>query len=72
MPRTSLFALNMQEFERRYLRIELERHGWNRTATARDLGLSYRGLLYKIEKLSLVPPDRDEAQLDRAEVAATA
>ena len=59
--RTSLFALNVEEFERRYLRSELEKHGWNRTRTARELGLSYRGLLYKIEKLSLVPPDRDES-----------
>lgn len=70
--RTSLFALNVQEFERRYLRTELERHGWNRTRTARELGLSYRGLLYKIEKLHLDPPDRDEAEVCPGNVSVSA
>lgn len=62
MVRTSLFALNMKEFERRYLLSELTRHGWNRTRTARELGLAYRTLLYKIAKLDLAPP-RDEEDL---------
>lgn len=57
----SLFALNMQEFERRYLLAELRRYGWNRTRTARELGLAYRTLLYKIAKLHLAPP-RDEEE----------
>jgi DNA-binding NtrC family response regulator len=60
--KTSLFHLTMEEFERQYISGELERNGWNRTQTARDLGLSYRGLLYKIEKLQLVPPAQEFAE----------
>ncbi len=56
MLRTSLFRLNVEEFERRYLQGELERHRWNRTETARELGLSYRALRYKIAYLNLIPP----------------
>jgi DNA-binding NtrC family response regulator len=59
MKRTCLFRLNVEEFERRYLKGELERHNWNRTQTARELGLSYRGLLYKIDRLQLVPPEQE-------------
>jgi DNA-binding NtrC family response regulator len=59
MKRTSLFVRSVQEFERRYLRAELERHGWNRRRTALELGISYRTLLYKIERLGLTPPDSD-------------
>jgi len=55
MARSSLFRLAVQEFERRYLLIELERNGWNRSQTARELGLSYRTLLYKIDQLQLSP-----------------
>ena len=62
MSRTSLFAENMRELERRYLLSELRRHAWNRTQTARELGLSYRGLLYKISRLGLVPPDKQECE----------
>ena len=62
MTRTSVFRLNMEEFERRYLAAELKRHGWNRTQTARELGLSYRALLYKIIRLGIVAPDKEECE----------
>lgn len=62
MKHSSLFRLTMEELERRYLLAELSRHGWNRTQTARDLGLSYRTLLYKIERLGLPAPDQEELQ----------
>lgn len=52
----------MDELERRYLLAELNRHSWNRAQTARDLGLAYRTLLYKIERLGLTAPDREECQ----------
>lgn len=52
----SLYHLVRDEFERRYLTKELIEHGWNRTSTARDLGLTYRALRYKIESLGLHPP----------------
>jgi DNA-binding NtrC family response regulator len=60
--KNSLFHLTMKEFERQYISGELERNGWNRTQTARGLGLSYRALLYKIERLQLVPPAEEFAE----------
>lgn len=59
MSRTSLFHLSVQEFERRYLLSELKKHGWNRTQTARELGLSYRALRYKIIRLAIPAPDKE-------------
>ena len=60
MARSSLFSLVCQEFERRYLRRELDEHGWNRKSTASDLGLSYRTLLNKIKDLGLNPSNPEE------------
>ena len=60
MPRTSLLSLALDEFERRFILNELISHRWNRKQTARDLGISYRGLLYKIERLDLRPPQAGE------------
>jgi transcriptional regulator with GAF, ATPase, and Fis domain len=34
----------------------LEKTHWNRKAAARELGISYRSLLYKIQEYQLVPP----------------
>jgi two-component system response regulator PilR (NtrC family) len=31
----------------------LERHRWNRTAAARELGLTYRQLRYRLKKLGI-------------------
>ena len=63
MPRTSLYHLAVQEFQRRYLLSELTRNNWNRFKTARDLGLSYRALLYKISQLNLRPrTEEDEVE----------
>lgn len=43
----------LQQVERRALGLALDRHGWNRKATARELGVSYRCLLYKIQQYDL-------------------
>jgi DNA-binding NtrC family response regulator len=59
MRRTSLYRKSVEDFERRYLNSELERHAWNRAQTARDLGLNYRTINYKIERLQLTPPDKE-------------
>lgn len=56
MNRRSIFRLTLEKFERDYLKRELERHAWNRTATARDLEISYRTLFNKINRFHLNPP----------------
>lgn len=55
---SSLLRLTVQEFERRYLASELARNGWNRKQTARELGISYRSLHYKLHRYGLRPPDK--------------
>lgn len=60
MARTSLYSLCVAEFQRSYLLKELNLHGWNRHRTALELGISYRGLLYKIKNLGLTPPEKDD------------
>jgi DNA-binding NtrC family response regulator len=52
----------MEGFEREYLLKELERCHWNRARTARELGLDYRTLRYKIERLQLAPPPSEFAE----------
>ncbi len=42
--------------ERRLIREALDRHAWNRSAAARDLGISYPSLLAKIRLFDLTPP----------------
>lgn len=44
--------------EREVISAVLEKTGWNRTHAARQLGISYKTLLYKIEGLKLSPPNR--------------
>lgn len=70
MKRTSLLALAVEEFERRYLRVELIRHGWNRKRTALDLGISYRGLHYKIQKYQLKPEGRRDSDRETETLSA--
>ncbi len=48
----SLEAL-LEEQQRQVLLEALERNRWNRTATARDLGLTYRQLRYRLKKLAI-------------------
>jgi DNA-binding NtrC family response regulator len=43
----------MNEIERRAIQLALDRLGWNRKKAAKDLGVSYRCLLYKIQQYSL-------------------
>jgi two-component system, NtrC family, response regulator HupR/HoxA len=44
--------------ERRLIREALDRNEWNRSAAARDLGISYPSLLSKIKLFDLNPPAR--------------
>jgi two-component system, NtrC family, response regulator AtoC len=44
------------EAERNAIVIALEKTNWNRRAAARQLRISYRGLLYKIQQYQLLPP----------------
>ena len=45
----------METYERSVLLAALESRGWNRSATARDLGISRQALLAKLTKYSLQP-----------------
>jgi PAS domain S-box-containing protein len=50
---------SLQDLEARFLLAELERHGWNRAATARDLGIHKTTLWRKMKRLGIEPPARD-------------
>ncbi len=43
----------LAHIERRILEEELQRHRWNRTATAKALGISMRSLRYRLKKLGI-------------------
>ena len=45
------------EAERNAISVALEKTNWNRRAAARQLSISYRGLLYKIQQYHLLPPE---------------
>ena len=45
------------EAERNAICVALEKTNWNRRAAARQLSISYRGLLYKIQQYQLLPPE---------------
>ncbi len=47
------------QLEAAYLTQALERHGWHRENTARELGIHRTTLQRKIKKLGLIPPIRD-------------
>jgi two-component system response regulator PilR (NtrC family) len=44
---------HLDDQQRHVLMGALERHRWNRTATARELGLTYRQLRYRLKKLGI-------------------
>ena len=52
-------GLSLKEQEKRLLREALERHGWRRLATARELGIDKNTLRRKIQRFGLVPPGSD-------------
>jgi len=54
----------LREAEAVFIREELERHQWNRTATAEALGLHRTTLQRKIRELKIVMPDRDGRSRD--------
>jgi DNA-binding NtrC family response regulator len=62
MKRPSLLRQDLEAYERKYLLAALELHKWNRAQTARDLGISYRTICYKIERLHLSPPPSEFAE----------
>ncbi len=43
----------LQAFERAVIRQELERHGWNRTQTAKTLGISLRPFMEKLKRYGI-------------------
>lgn len=47
------------QIERRAIELSLERHGWNRKRAAKELAISYRCLLYKIQEYALKPDQSD-------------
>jgi transcriptional regulator with GAF, ATPase, and Fis domain len=53
-------ALSLEEasarFERALLQEALERHGWNQTHAARELGVTRRALKLRMDRLGLLPP----------------
>jgi two-component system response regulator HupR/HoxA len=48
----------MQEYERAVIVRELERHGWNRTRTARALGISLRPFMEKLKRYGITGQGR--------------
>jgi len=57
-PRALPEGLSLKEQEKRLLWEALERHGWRRLATARELGIDKNTLRRKIKRFGLVPPGR--------------
>jgi DNA-binding NtrC family response regulator len=55
----------MEQMERYFLEQKLAERKWNRKKTARDLGICYRTLLYKIARLKLRPPTEAEPTEDK-------
>lgn len=49
----------VSQIERRAIKLNLDQMGWNRKKTAKELGVSYRCLLYKIQEYNL---QKDEAK----------
>ncbi|MEW6660071.1 MAG: sigma 54-interacting transcriptional regulator [Thermodesulfobacteriota bacterium] len=52
-----LEGLSLKDQEKRVLWEALERHGWRRLATARELGIDKSTLRRKIKRFGLTPPD---------------
>jgi len=54
---TAAPSQNLKEQEKRFLLEALERHGWRRLATARELGIDKNTLRRKIQRFGLAPPE---------------
>ncbi|MDI6852710.1 MAG: sigma 54-interacting transcriptional regulator [Deltaproteobacteria bacterium] len=59
-------SLSLKEREKRLLLETLERHGWRRLATARELGIDKNTLRRKIQRFGLVPPKTAGDAAERA------
>jgi transcriptional regulator with PAS, ATPase and Fis domain len=55
-------GLSLKEQEKRFLWEALERHGWRRLATARELGIDKNTLRRKIKRFGLIPPGAGKPQ----------
>jgi sigma-54 dependent transcriptional regulator, acetoin dehydrogenase operon transcriptional activator AcoR len=58
----SLTGLTLEEVEKRALWEALERNGWRRLATARELGIDKNTLRRKIKRFGLIPPGKEAAE----------
>ncbi|MBF0257120.1 MAG: sigma-54-dependent Fis family transcriptional regulator, partial [Gammaproteobacteria bacterium] len=52
----------LEGIERQLISAALDETGWNRTAAARRLGISFRALRYKLDKLNLAQDAGDEEE----------
>src|SRR5205085_11424525 len=50
------------EAEKNAIAGALEQANWNRRAAARQLSISYRGLLHKIQQYQLIPPETHQSE----------
>ncbi|MDP3940194.1 MAG: sigma-54 dependent transcriptional regulator [Deltaproteobacteria bacterium] len=50
----------VQSFERTVIVRELNRHGWNRTQTAKDLGISLRPFMEKLKRYRITEKEREK------------
>jgi DNA-binding NtrC family response regulator len=48
----------VQSFERTVIIRELDRRGWNRTQTAKDLGISLRPFMEKLKRYGITEKER--------------
>jgi DNA-binding NtrC family response regulator len=55
---SSALAAAVAAFEADFLLVSLKFYNWNRKRTALALGISYRGLMYKISRYNLTPKDK--------------
>jgi PAS domain S-box-containing protein len=58
-PGPSFTGLTLEEVEKRALWEALERNGWRRLATARELGIDKNTLRRKIKRFGLIPPEKE-------------
>ncbi|MGQ9810725.1 MAG: sigma 54-interacting transcriptional regulator, partial [bacterium] len=56
---TCNLRVQIEDYERKVIREALERYRWNKSEVARHLGITRQGLHKKIQKLGIIPVDRD-------------
>ncbi len=63
LPRSGLEGY-LQQTERELIILALDQNHWNRTATARKLGMTFRSLRYRLKKLGLAEEDELDNEAD--------